>query len=112
MPKDQQQAEMLNQKYQKLASQAHEVLAALGPNIVKTFSARSEPMAAAALSSEYLKKGMQLTEAQVDQADAEDYKCWMQKAVMMLLQLLYASNQVAERLKGKDGPDFLEMAQI
>lgn len=31
---------------------------------------------------------------------------------MMLLQLLYASNQVAERLKGKGGPDFLQMAQV
>jgi hypothetical protein len=36
----------------------------------------------------------------------------MQKAVMLLLQLLYASNQVTERLKGRDGPDFLHMVQV
>lgn len=69
-------------------------------------------MAATAISSEYLRKGLDLTQAQVDSADEETYKGYMQKAVMQLLQLLYASNQMTERLKGKDGPDFLQMAQL
>jgi hypothetical protein len=47
-------------------------------------------MAATALSAEYLRKALSLTQAQVDSADEEKYKTYMQKGVMMLLQMLYA----------------------
>jgi hypothetical protein len=42
-------------------------------------------MAATAISSEYLRKRLGLTQAQVDSADEETYKGYMQKAVMQLL---------------------------
>ena len=80
----------------------------LGPAIVRSFKAENQSAAAASLAQEYMIAALQLTQQQIEGGDGDTHKGYLQQALLLALQQMYALQQAAEGQKeAKGGHDFM-----